>query len=462
MFTKIELGNFKRFQKLEIDLAKINIIVGPNNSGKSSIIGALRLICQTLDSYDDQVTLLLNGPFGDFGTYKDLIYKNHRGRPLEIAFELEVRNVELSVQGTQRLRLELVFKYSQEDREVYAQNVKVLLDGNSLIEAKYSREGARFNVEKLGNTIIPSSLKNAISREFRFRHFFPVPSGMRLGMFDRERKGVYQEFTQSFNSGPDHEVMRKLVRIWNRLSSVISRTDYLGPARIAPSRTYLFTGERSRRIGISGENLTSILATKNRQRDRSKEQSIQEMTNMWLQKAEMAKGALLVPLSDRHFEIRIQNFFTNEDQNIADVGYGHSQVLPFLVGGFALPPESAYFVEQPELHLHPKAQAELGEYLLHLYNQSVQTLIETHSEHLILRLQQYVAAGYIDPDDISILYVSNAELDDAGHPLEEITRIGLDRTGQFTKPWPKGFFPEKLQESKRLAKIRFNQLALDI
>lgn len=461
MFKKIELGNFKRFQKIEIDFAKINIIVGPNNSGKSSIIGAFRLICQTLDSYDDQVSLLLNGPFGDFGTYKDLIFKNHRGRPLELAFELDIRNIDATQSEYQRLRLELVYKYSQEDREIYAQSVKIFLDGNFLIEAKYSREGARFNVEKIGHTIIPPSLKNAISREFRFRHFFPVPSGIRLGMFDRERKSVYQEFIQSFNKSSDQEVLRKLVRIWTRLSTAISRTDYLGPARIAPSRTYLFTGERSRRIGISGENLTSILATKSRQRDRIKEQSIQEMTNMWLQTAEMAKEAVLVPLSDRHFEIRIQNFFTKEDQNIADVGYGHSQVLPFLVGGFALPAESAYFVEQPELHLHPKAQAELGEYLLQLYKRSVQTLIETHSEHLILRLQQHVAAGQIDPDDIRILYVGNAERDDEGHPFEEITRIGLNRAGQFTTPWPKGFFPEKLQESKRLAKIRLGQITLD-
>lgn len=462
MFKKIKLGNFKRFQEAEIDFTKINIIVGPNNSGKSSIIGALRLICQTLDSYDEHVTLLLNGPFGDFGTYKDLIYKNHRGRPLEIAFELEVRNVDIGTEGFQLVRLELVFKYSQDDREIYAQRVKVFLDGNMLIEAKYSREGARFNVEQIGKTIIPPSLKNSISREFRFRHFFPVPIAARLGLFDRERKGVYEEFTKKFNSSADHESLRKLIRIWARISSLVSRTDYLGPARIAPSRTYLFTGERSRRIGISGENLTSILATKNRQRDRVKEQSIQEMINTWLQKSEMAKEALLVPISDRHFEIRIQNFFTKEDQNIADVGYGHSQVLPFLAGGFALPTGSAYFAEQPELHLHPKAQAELGDYLLHLYQSSVQTVIETHSEHLILRLQQHVAEGLIDPADIRIFYVGNAELDDAGQALGEITCIDLDRKGQFTKPWPKGFFPEKLQESKRLAKIRLGRFGLDL
>ncbi|MFN7121430.1 MAG: AAA family ATPase [Hydrogenophaga sp.] len=460
MFKKLELGNFKRFQNASIDFAKINIIAGPNNSGKSSIIGAMRLICQTLDSFDDQVTLLLNGPFGDFGTFKDVIYRNHRGRPLEIALELEVSNIDPGKE-VQLVRLELVFKYSQDDREIYAQSVRVFLDKSPLIEAKYSREGKRFNIEKIGNTIIPSTLKNAISREFRVRHFFPVPLAARLGLFDRDSKSVYAGFTGQFNQGPDSEVLRKLIRVWTRLSSAISKADYLGPLRIAPSRTYLFTGERSRRIGVSGENLTSILATKDKRRDRTDDRSIQKEVNAWLQKAEMAKEALLVPLSDRHFEIRIQNFFTKEDQNIADVGFGHSQVLPFLTGGFALAQGSTYFVEQPELHLHPKAQAELGDFIKDLYKQSVQTVIETHSEHLILRLQQHVAAGDIDANDIRILYVGNASLDDDGRPLKEVTPIGLDSKGQFTTPWPKGFFPEKLHESKRLAKIRLQKQGVE-
>lgn len=462
MFKRLELVNFKRFQKSHIDLTKINIIVGPNNSGKSSLLAALRLVCQTLDSYDDQVPLLLNGPFGDFGTFKDLVFRNHRGRPLDICFELEIPNINPGEPKKNLLRVDLTFKYSQEYREIYAQSVKILLDGTHIVSARYSSEGRRYNIEKLGNTEIPSSLKNVISREFRFRHFFPVPAASKLGLFDRDRKSAYKEFTDEFNNGIDQEALRKLIRIWSRLTSAIARTDYLGPLRIAPSRTYLFTGERSRRIGISGENLTSILATKDRPREKNDDQTIQDRINAWLQTAEMAKKAALVPISDRHFEIRIQNFFTKEDQNIADVGYGHSQVLPFLAGGLALPSDSTYFVEQPELHLHPKAQAELGDYLLQLYENSVQTVIETHSEHLILRLQQHVAAGYIHPKDIGIFYVSNAAEDDNGNPLEEITRIGIDRKGQFTTPWPRGFFPEKLHESKKLAKIRLEQLGLDL
>lgn len=461
MFKKLEIGNFKRFEHAQINLAKINIIVGPNNSGKSSIISAFRLLNQTLESYDDQVQLLLNGPFGDFGTYKDIIYKNHRGKPLELSFEIDILNI--FNDNYEVARFDLVFKYSQEEREIYTQNVKISIDGRLLIEAKYSLESKKFIIEKIGGKIIPSSLKSILSKEFRVRHFFPVPISSRLGYFDKSKKNVYQDFAEEFNASEDAYCLRALIRLWNGLTREISKTDCLGPLRTAPSRTYLFTGERSKRIGISGENLTSILATNQKRKTRA-ESTINEKINEWLCKSEMAKDAKLVPLSDRHFEIRIKNFFTGESQNIADVGYGHSQVIPFLAGGYALSSGGTYFSEQPELHLHPKAQAELGSFIFDMYQSKVQTLIETHSEHLILRLQQYVASGEINNDDIRIFYVGNSkkEEDISVKPkaVSEITVINLDKKGHFIEEWPKGFFPEKLNESKKLAKIRLMQHGL--
>jgi predicted ATPase len=179
----------------------------------------------------------------------------------------------------------------------------------------------------------------------------------------------------------------------------------------------------------------------------------------------MAHSASLDAISDRHFEIRVKNFFTREDQNIADVGYGHSQVIPFLAGGYALGAGSVYIAEQPELHLHPKAQAELGDFLLDLYIAQTQVLVETHSEHLILRLQQHVASGNIPASDVRIFYISNdisTEVNPGSQTADkEIIPIDIDSKGQFTRPWPKGFFPEKLEESKKLAKIRAAQLDLN-
>ncbi|RYH67902.1 MAG: hypothetical protein EON54_03615 [Alcaligenaceae bacterium] len=453
MFNKITLGNFKRFQNESVELRRLNIIVGPNNSGKSSLLSAFRLICQTLDSFDDQVPLLLNGPLGDFGTYRDLVYKNHRGRPIELAFDIALSGLKpTATPDTQsNLSVSLVFKYSQEDREIFAQSISIKCDGSPLIDLKYSLEGRR--------------------HEFRIVHFIPAPVSFgRLGMFNKNKvESAYAQFVETFNSGPDSEVIRILARISHRLPNFMGKVDYLGPLRTPPSRTYLFSGERSKRIGIGGENLTSLLATKDRKKSREKgdEQSsrLHDRINTWLQQSEMAHSASLASISDRHFEIRVKNFFTKEDQNIADVGYGHSQVLPFLAGGYALGPKSVYIAEQPELHLHPRAQAELGDFLLQMYEQETQVLVETHSEHLILRLQQHIARGAIPHDEVRVFYVCNDrhKNDDlANGSNHEIIPIDFDTAGQFTRPWPRGFFPEKLEESKKLARARMSQLNLKL
>jgi len=474
MFKRLTLGNFKRFQNANLDLRRLNIIVGPNNSGKSSLLAALRLICQTVDSYDDQVPLLLNGPFGDFGTFRDIVYKNHRGRPLEIAFDIDVPSLNSIASNASapksRASFDVVFKYRQEEREIYAQSISIKIDNVHAISLRYSTEGRRYNVEKIGSTEIPPTLKNAISREFRVRHFIPVPFSNRLGLFaDPDKDTQYRRFINQLNESNGPDVIRNLTRLNSRFTALISHTDYLGPLRTPPARTYLFTGERSKRIGASGENMTSLLATSESRGTREKNDSSGKATlgdriNSWLQKAQMAHSATISAISDRHFELRVKNYFSREDQNIADVGYGHSQVIPFLAGGYALGAGSVYMAEQPELHLHPKAQAELGDYLADLYEAEIQVIVETHSEHMILRLQQHVASGTIDPNHVRFFYVTNdvasASESAAAQTSKEIVVLDLDAEGKFTKEWPKGFFPEKLEEAKRLAKIRMSQLSL--
>src|SRR6266496_2256968 len=86
MLKNIKATNYRSFRRLDVDLAPITLFVGPNNSGKSSIISIIRLLSQTLESNDTNVRLLLNGGLGDFGTYKDLIYENETRRHLDIGF----------------------------------------------------------------------------------------------------------------------------------------------------------------------------------------------------------------------------------------------------------------------------------------------------------------------------------------------------------------------------------------
>jgi hypothetical protein len=135
-----------------------------------------------------------------------------------------------------------------------------------------------------------------------------------------------------------------------------------------------------------------------------------------------------------------------------DIGVGISQVLPVVVAaqeGSA----SVVCIEQPELHVHPAIQVGLGDLFIDgAVNKGLSFLIETHSEHLIMRLQRRIreaataesAEGEtpLRPSDVNIVYLGHAP---SGAVVAH--SIGLDADGKFTAPWPEGFFPERMREA---------------
>ena len=134
-----------------------------------------------------------------------------------------------------------------------------------------------------------------------------------------------------------------------------------------------------------------------------------------------------------------------------DIGVGISQVLPVVVAaqdGNA----SIVCIEQPELHVHPAVQVGLGDLFIDgAMNKGLSFLIETHSEHLVMRLQRRLreaatdelAEGLprIDPASVSLLYLGRS---DSG--AINATPIGLTEQGKFDSAWPDGFFPERTVE----------------
>jgi predicted ATPase len=94
------------------------------------------------------------------------------------------------------------------------------------------------------------------------------------------------------------------------------------------------------------------------------------------------------------------------------------------------------------IHIHPRLQADLGNLLAEAIKKPRwnQFLIETHSEHLVLRLQKLVRQKTLTPEDVSILYVSR------GSEGSQVQRLHLDGNGDFIDEWPGGFFPERLRE----------------
>jgi predicted ATPase len=134
-----------------------------------------------------------------------------------------------------------------------------------------------------------------------------------------------------------------------------------------------------------------------------------------------------------------------------DVGVGISQVLPVVV---AAQDRSASLVtiEQPELHIHPAVQVGLGDLFIDgALTKGLSFLIETHSEHLVMRLQRRLReqmAGeaspdteFLDPKDVSFVYLDR---DQSG--CVRVSHIGLTEQGKFDAPWPNGFFAERAAE----------------
>ena len=141
---------------------------------------------------------------------------------------------------------------------------------------------------------------------------------------------------------------------------------------------------------------------------------------------------------------------TKTQVTLTDVGFGINQVLPIIIEGIASPPNAIICVEQPEIHLHPRLQAETADLMIETSEgeNGKQWIVETHSELLILRLQRRIREGALKPTDVSVIYVDPGDADEKNGDGEgsTIKVLSLNKEGDFDDDWPHGFFEEGFSE----------------
>ena len=218
----------------------------------------------------------------------------------------------------------------------------------------------------------------------------------------------------------------------------VTRFISIGPLRQEPARWYEVYDLPRIGVGRKGEHTSEYLR---------QHPELQESLNAWLHRLGIDyKVAVetVVPM-ERMPALGILKLTDLRRDNpvattIADVGMGISQVLP-IVAECLCEKEKWIGIEQPELHIHPRLQAELGSLFADSYKEKGNRfLIETHSEHLLLRLQRLIRTGVLTSEDVAVAYVSR------GTGGSEVQRLRLDKRGEFIDDWPKGFFPERLAE----------------
>ncbi|WP_263411195.1 AAA family ATPase [Terriglobus tenax] len=427
----LELYNFRAFEQCKVEFAPITVLVGPNNAGKSSILSALRILSQTLKSVDPDTTLLLE----QLGSYRDVVHGNKTGRGIRIRAEFS--------SDTGNPSFDLKYKYRVQRREVALSEFMAFErtpDGgeSTILRTTYSEITRRQLLRFIAG--IPEGIIGQVP--VPFYHFLPRISFLFWEQLAKKSKGRLRFHKNQDFPPKGSSSLTKWVR---EIQYLLSSLQYLGPFREDPKRNYPFSGERPSLLESSGHGATDILMTDFFRRGRQKRE-LTKKVSQWLTRAGIADDIEVVAISDRQYDIRLRHPITQESSNLADVGFGASQILPVLIAGYDIAPGSLFSVEQPEIHLHPKAQAELGEFFGDLYGRKVQSVIETHSEHLIIRLQRKVALGEIKPEDIVFNYINPTK---SG---KEIVTLKLNEKGLFTDKWPNGFFEERMQETLGLAK----------
>jgi hypothetical protein len=211
----------------------------------------------------------------------------------------------------------------------------------------------------------------------------------------------------------------------------------LGPFRRPPERWYIFTGTSPQDVGYRGELLPDYLF---------RNPELVAEANKWLKNLDIGYSLKIESIGAKAkdlFEVRLVDKRRSKkvEVGLSDVGFGISQILPFIVQSLASS-NNIISIEQPEVHIHPRLQADLGDLLGECIKEprKNQFIIETHSEHLILRLQKLVRKQILKPSDVSIVYVSR------GKESAEVTELSLNTKGEFLVEWPGGFFPERLRE----------------
>jgi hypothetical protein len=211
----------------------------------------------------------------------------------------------------------------------------------------------------------------------------------------------------------------------------------LGPFRKPPARLYIFTGTTPQDVGYQGQLLPDLLF---------RHPELVKSANDWLRKLDIGYEIEIRPLGPQLtdlFEVRLRDKRREKEVlvGLSDVGFGISQILPLVVQSLA-GSEQIITIEQPEVHIHPRLQADLGDLLVEAIKKprNNQFIIETHSEHMALRLQRRVREKKLSPKDISVIYVSRGPNGATVQPLR------LDEEGDFIDDFPGGFFPERLRE----------------
>lgn len=427
MIAYIELAGYKSISSPQrMNISGLTVLAGANSSGKSAIMQPILLWKQTVECSYDPGALLLDGPNIKITAGNQILSK--------------IRNKELGLPGSFMVSVGV---QGDDIRLIYRRNK----GGSFKIESqKVSRENSG-----LMTLIDGQAVKDEDMRSFTARIGSPVPvdivgSLINGGFAFRAKRDRCFLTIEPFmrDAARPQRTFGMSLEIVAELSSSIKRLIHVPGLRGNPERTYRAT-EVSNQFPGTYENYVASIITMWQESGSEKLGLLgDQLRSLGLTWKVSAKK-----IEDTRVELRVGRMpqatrgGASDLVNIADVGLGVAQVLPILVAMLSASKNQIVYIEQPELHLHPKAQWKLAEIVRDAVNRGVKVVIETHSSVFLRGIQTEIALSNLKASDVSFNWFTR-NID--GNTV--ISACVPDEKGAFGN-WPADFDDVTLQSEDR-------------
>jgi predicted ATPase len=410
--TAIEVTGFKSaIDPVRVNFRDVTILAGVNSAGKSTIMQPLLLIKQTIEKPFDPGALAIDGPLARF-TNAEQFFSHGVSTAVAQKFSVGFEH------GAAKVKL------------IYGRSATAGID---LLEMSFNRDSEEY-FWKNGQAFDKND--RSIVKELTYRGF---PKKILEEIADhRELCVVRERAVLALGFAPGGAgLSAHVLAFYSPANSVLNEVQnliYLPGLRGNPERHYLISAGGPQYPGNFNDYVASIIhfwATTSDGRLKRLEDNLKQLGLTW--------RVTTRAVDDTRVEVRVGRLpaaargGARDTVNIADVGFGVSQTLPVLVALLAATRNQIVFIEQPELHLHPRAQVALADIIIQAADQGVRPVIETHSSLLILALQAAIAEGRIAPDRVSLNWFTR---DTIGQTHVTEAQIGDD--GSYGD-WPEDF-----------------------
>lgn len=424
MLTHLKLNNFKIWRSTgQMQLAPLTLLFGTNSSGKSSLIQSLLLLRQTVKSQDPNLDLNFGNPDANdsavLGQFADVLCRHGAAteavKAKQIGIELGWRSaVDASASG--------IFSARYDSGPSGSADLAYLRIGRGMqgFTATRGKHGAY--------KLYAADQRRAVgqSPSYRPQRSFEFSAAAIEQLGDRA--------TAITGAGPS-------------LVEELGKIIYLGPVRRLAQRDYVWSGRPPGAIGDDGANAVDALIASGVARADARRRGLPppavarliDEAAGWLSAMRLATDLDVRQLGkSARYELLVIN--GEERSNLKDVGVGVSQVLPVIVAALFAAPGHTVIVEEPESHLHPMAQTQLAELFIHVSaERGVQFIVESHSEHLLLRLQRRVAERRVPLQRVAMYFLQRP------NGQASLERLEMNAAGEISN-WPENFFGDDLGE----------------